>query len=77
MAVNQTDVRRPARWALGGVDNGCQVVCMPESMGSPEGYLEVHVSIQAPAQDWTVQIVQVPRLARTMESFLRPRPSSC
>lgn len=40
MAVNQTDVGRPARWALGGVDNGCQVVCMPESMGSPEGYLE-------------------------------------
>lgn len=55
MAVNQTDVRRSARWALGGVDNGGQVVCMPESMGSPEGYLEVHVSIQAPAQDWRVQ----------------------
>lgn len=47
MAVNQTGVRRSARWALGGVDNGCQVVCKPESMGSPEGYLEAHVSIQA------------------------------
>lgn len=77
MAVNQTAVRRPARWALGGVDKGRQVICMPESLGSPEGHLEVHVSIQEPTQDWTVQKVQVPELARTMEAFLRPRPSSC